>query len=229
MTFYQQWAEARKNNRDDFQYIQRFLDYDMDSTKPLLHGSKEEIIQIVQFLLSIPVDNMISTIDHEYVFSSKDIFQYSKLHDAIVTICNMLEFEHKQLSFINAGKLITHAQNELACIKYGENHIKLAASLSFVNLEKDLHERNTKASITTLGSVSTTLDDQTRYELVRRLAIRNSFVKSLIYNAKTNTVEYKNLASTVLSGQTITRRKHNVEIIVKLILGEHPIKCNIRW
>ena len=58
----------------------------------------------------------------------------SKLNDAIVTICNLLEFEHDHLSFVDAGRIITHAQNEYACIKYGENHLKLASALSLVDL-----------------------------------------------------------------------------------------------
>jgi hypothetical protein len=229
MNFYQEWANVRKDNMNDTEYVLRFLDYDIDSITPLLSGDKYEIVHIVQLLLSIPIEDMVTAIDHKYNFSSKDVFQYSKLNDAIVTICNLLEFEHDHLSFVDAGRIITHAQNEYACIKYGENHLKLASALSLVDLEKDIGKKGYIASITALGSVSTAMDTNSRIQLVRRLAIRNAFVKSLLFCAKSTPVEYKNLASEVLSGQTIVRRKHNVEIIVKLILGDHPIENNIRW
>ena len=70
MNFYQEWANVRKNNMNDTEYVLRFLDYEMDSITPLLSGDKSEIVHIVQLLLSIPVEDMVAAIDHKYDFSS---------------------------------------------------------------------------------------------------------------------------------------------------------------
>ena len=229
MNFYKNWAETIRNDLDDSGYIKDFLNCENDTVDCLLNGEKDEVVFAIQVLLSVPMERFIFAIDHDYDFASKDVFQYSKLEDATVTLCNLLEYEYPTLNFMDAGSKLAHAQNEYACIKYGENHIKLANALSLVKIEKFLGRKMCEASITSLGSISTAMSSRDRDELINRLAIRNSFVKALIFYAKNGNVEYKTLVSKVLSGQTIIRRKHNVEIIVTRILENHPICKNIRW
>ena len=229
MNFYQNWAETIRNGLDDSEYIKIFLDCQNDAVDCLVYGEKEDVVFAIQVLLSVPVERFVFAIDHDYDFASKDVFQYSKFEDATVTLCNLLEYEYPTLNFIDAGSKLAHAQNEYACIKYGENHIKLANALSLVKIEKFSSRKMCEASITSLGSITTAMSNPDRDELIKRLAIRNSFVKALIFHAKNGNVEYKTLVSKVLSGQTIIRRKHNVEIIVNRILEKHPICKNIRW
>lgn len=227
--FYQEWTRSKEDGVDCSRFALSFLDYSEESVQPFLIGSVDEVVSAIKLLLSVSVDELLCLIKTDIVFSSKDIFQYSNLEDAIVTLCNILEYESEALSFFEAGQKLTKSDSELACVKYGENHIKLAEALSLVKLEKINYKNAQKARITSLGSVFARLSSAEKYELIRRLALRNSFVKSLIYNAKNEEITYCSLASRVLSGQTILRRKHNVEIIVDIILADHPIKNNIRW
>lgn len=229
MNFYQNWAETIRNGLDDSEYIKKFLDYESDAVDCLINGGKEDVIFAIQVLLSVPMERFVFAIDHDYNFASKDVFQYSKLEDATVTLCNLLEYEYPTLNFIDAGSKLAHAQNEYACIKYGENHIKLANALSLVKIEKFSNRKMCEASITSLGSITTSMSSPDRDELIKRLAIRNAFVKAMIFFAKKGNAEYKTLVSKVLSGQTIIRRKHNVEIIVNRILENNPVCKNIRW
>lgn len=227
--FYQEWALAKQNDVDCSPFISSFLESSIESTEPFLFGDVDEVVAAIKLLLSVSIDALIDSIKSDSTFTSKDVFQYSKLEDAVVSLCNILEYEDKVLNFFEAGQRLTQSDKEFACIKYGENHIKTAEAFSLVKLEKIACKGARYASITALGSVFTRLSNEEKYELVRRLALRNRFVKSLLFNAKTREITYHEIVSRVLSGQTIIRRKHNVEIIVKLILKDHPINNNIRW
>ena len=227
--FYQKWTQTKMSGADCLPFVLSFLESTTESTDTLLHGSADEVVAAIKLLLSVSIDELIDLIKPDSTFTSKDVFQYSKLEDAVVSLCNILEYEDKALNFFEAGQKLTQSDKEFACIKYGENHIKTAEAFSLIKLEKIACKGARYASITALGSVFTRLSNEEKYELVRRLALRNRFVKSLIFNAQNREITYQEIVSRVLSGQTIIRRKHNVEIIVKLILKDHPIINNIRW
>ncbi len=227
--FYQKWTQAKINDADCSPFVLSFLESSTESTDTFLHGSVDEVVVAIKLLLSVSIEELLDSIEYDNTFTSKDVFQYSKLEDAVVSLCNILEYEDKALNFFEAGQRLVKSDKEFACIKYGENHIKTAEAFSLVKLEKNALKGARYASITALGSVFTRLSIEEKYELIRRLALRNRFIKSLIFNARNNEVTYQEIVSRVLSGQTIIRRKHNVEIIVKLILKDHPIINNIRW
>lgn len=229
MTFYGKWLKAMDDKEVEGPFLQRYLDYSPESTQVLLSGDKADVVEAIKTLLSVPVSKLIDTIDHPYPLSSKDIFQYSKLYDATETLCNLLEYEHFSLSYEEAGKELTHAQQQYACIKYGENHAKTASMLSLVVIAKEPNRKCNMVRISPLGSVYTMLSSEDKNELLRRLAIRNPLMKTLIYNAKIGNASYKEAVSSVLTGQTIIRRKHNNEILMNIVLGDEPISERIRW
>ena len=193
----------------------------------LKNGEENDVKFACELLLSIPVERFIELIGEDYEFSSKDVFQYSQLNDAIIKLPNILYYEFEQLNFLQAGKRLISAKKDLACVKYGENHSKLAASFSLVLLEKT--NKVTQIRLSSLGKYTIDMSVKQKHELIRRLALRNKFVKSLIFNAMSGNVVYTDLASNVLSGQTIVRRKHNVEVIANLILCDNGLSRNIRW
>lgn len=119
-----------------------------------------------------------------------------------------------------------HSKLEGACKKYGENHSKLAAELSFVTLTKNgsFYVKNTA-----LGSFTISLTKECKYELIKRLALRNKFIKNIICKAKNGIIYYSSLASKVLSESTVNRRKSNVKFLTMLILENEHIKNNIIW
>ena len=229
MSFYSEWQDILEKGLSDEQYVKGFLDYSEQSLSVLYTGNETDILGAITLLLSVPISTFISAIDHDYSFFAKDVIQYSKLEDATITICNILEYEEVSLSYEEAGKKLTHAPQQYACIKYGENHAKTAAALSLVIIEKNKEKKCNLVRISPLGSISTLLDNNDRQQLIRRLAIRNPFIKSLIFRAKQGDVSYKDCVSSALSGETIVRRKHNNEILINLILENEPINNNIRW
>lgn len=227
MSFYFDWMKARLNNEDDIEFKKAFLNSQKESIETLVSGDEQSILLAIELLVSIPINEFLYAIDNDVEFTSKDVFQYSNLVDATRTVCNILYYEYESLSYFEAGKRMTKAANEFACVKYGENHLKMAEMFSLVVFDKA--QKPMRAHISNLGKASLDIGDDRFAELIRRLAIRNPFVRSMIYNAKDEKIEYKQHASLVLSGQTIVRRKHNVEVIVMKILEGSCLINNIRW
>lgn len=192
-------------------------------------GEKADVLIAIKLLLNLPVSSLVDAIDHPYEYKAKDIFQFSKLDDATDNLCNFLEFEEVSLSYEEAGKKLIRASNHYANIKYGENHAKTAAMLTLVTIRRVDDRKCNVISISPLGSVMTSLSKEEKNEVLRRLAIRNPFLKTLIFHAKGGEASYVEDVSKVLSGQTIIRRKHNNEIIMNLILHDEPIREKIRW
>ena len=229
MSFYSEWKNSIDDKLSEDKYLLQFLDYSPESLEVLSNGEREKVVEAVKLLLSIPVSHFLDAITHQYSFYPKDVFQYSKLEDATDTLCNILCFEELLLSYEEVGKLLTHSPRQYACIKYGENHAKTAAMLSLVLIGRDPKHKCNMVRISALGRVSTMLSFEDKHELIKRLAIRNPFIKTRIFNAKEQEASYVDTVSTVLSGQTIIRRKHNNEIIMNLILENEAIKDRIRW
>ena len=228
MNYYSDWKRIRGCS-EEAGYISKFLDYDLETLVDLTERGPEDALEAVKVLLSIPIEHFINVITRPYSFESKDVFQYSKLDDAIGTLCTILAFEEYSLSFEEAGKKLTNASQQYACIEYGENHAKTAAMLNFVSIKRDPVRKCNLIRITPLGSIAILLSDNDKRELVKRLAIRNPFVKTLLFCAKQGDVDYCEIVSSALTGQTIIRRRHNNEIIVNMILEGSPLKDRIRW
>lgn len=229
MSFYGEWLRAKDDAAIEQDYLQCFLDYSPKSIEVLHYGKESETVEAVQVLLSIPIQRFVEAINHSYPFESKDVFQFSSIYDATDRLCNVLEYEEDALSYEEAGRILTKAPQAYACIKYGENHAKTAAMLSLVIIERVPNRKCNMTRISSLGSVYTQLSPDEKQELLRRLAIRNPFIKTIIFDAKNGSASYVELVSAVLSGQTIIRRKHNNEIIMDLILGEDPLNDRIGW
>ncbi len=230
MSFYRDWLLATGNTEKENVFLQQYLDYSPESLETLTVGDNDDVVEAIRLLLSIPILRLLDAINHPYPLSPKDIFQYSKLDDATDTLCTILEFEENRLSYEEAGQRLTHASQQYACIKYGENHAKTAAMLTLVLIGREPDRKCNMVRISSLGSVSTMLSVEEKHELIKRLAVRNPLIKTLIYEAKTNGyASYIDTVSVALSGQTIIRRKHNNEIIMNLILEDLPLKDQIRW
>ena len=134
--FYQEWQKAKQDGMEYTHFINSFLDASEESISELLYGSEREVVNAIKLLLTISIDEFLACIESDSAFTSRDVFQYSKLEDATITLCNFLEYENKELNFFEAGKKLTKSDRKFACAKYGENHIKLAEAFSFVKLEK---------------------------------------------------------------------------------------------
>ena len=138
-------------------------------------------------------------------------------------------FENRKLDFIEIGKKLINAKLDGACKKYGENHSKLAYELNLVNLEK---EKRYVVTNTKLGEFLVSIDYDTKKEILKRLWLRNPFIKEMIIRAKNGDCNYSELASQYLSQSTVLRRKSNVKYVLGYILEESNyefILNNITW
>lgn len=227
MDFYDNWQNSLGDIIKNKEYTKKFLSKDKESLKVFDNGSYDELIKVCKFLLSIPINNFLYCIEEENDCTTDMIIQYSNLKHAIIDVPKVLKFSNKALTFNEIGKIIVKAKEEGACKKYGENHSKLAEEVSMVRLERS---GATYVSITSFGDFSVSLSENDRIELVKRLVLRNSFIKNIIFRAKKNFAIYMDLATSILSKSTANRRKSNVKQLVNLILEDnHDIKNNIVW
>lgn len=226
MNFYEKWKSSMFDIEENKKFTKRFLAKDPESLEVFNNGSKEDLIFVCKFLLSIPINNFVYCIDKDIECTTEMIIQYSNLEHAIVDVAKVLKFKNEPLTFAELGRIIIQAKEEGACKKYGENHSKVAAELSMVTLER----RNaTEVSNTAFGDFSVDLSDNDRKELVKRLAIRNEFIQKLIFLAKKGFVSYIDIAELTLSESTALRRKPNNKQVVNLILEDNEIINNIVW
>ena len=230
VNFYNEWERARGSSFSSDHFFEEFLDAAPASVELLNDGEAGDVVKAIRFLLSIPMAEFIENIKHTYSFAAKDVVQFSNLDDAITKLCNILEFEESELSILEAGKRLTHAKGDYACIKYGENHSKTAEALSLVRFTKPNAKKGRVVTNTSLGSVTTTMSQETKVELIKRLAIRNKTEKALIFELKNSDhVWYNQFISQALSGQTIIRRRTNVKQITSLILQDNKLLDRIEW
>jgi len=225
MSFYNEWKESIGSEKER-QFIRDFLNTINESLETLLSGSKEELVVAVKVLIGTPITKFIDEIDSSKNYKAEDIVQFSNFEHAVNNVCTVIEFSDSLLNFNDLGKKIMHSKLVGACKKYGENHAKLAYEFSFVNLEK---KTSTIVTNTSLGSFSISLSKDDKYELIKRLALRNKFISSIIFGAKKDMITYSSFASKVLSESTVNRRKSNVKYLVSLILKDNELLMNIVW
>lgn len=225
LDFYKEWQDCHETEGEKH-YIDSFLNYSPQSLEALLHGDKESIKTAMTVLLSVPISKFVAEINSANNFIARDIIQYSNFDHAISSVCACCEFEKQGLSFAELGKRIMSSKLEGACTKYGENHAKFAEILSFVKITNN---KPLLVTNTSLGTFSLSLTKNEKFELVKRLALRNPFIKTLIYRAKEGIIQYFELAEEVLSASTCIRRRTNVKFVTTLILLDEPEKNNIIW
>ena len=225
MGFYNDWLN-NINTYIEYDYICSFLNSTPQSLDTLLTGKKDDLLIAYQVLKNTNLEKFIDAIECDSVFASEDIVQFSNLDHAINNVCICCETESKDLTFSELGKLIMHSKQDGACKKYGENHSKLAAELSFVILIKN---KSYIVKNTALGTFTIGLEKDEKEELVKKLAMRNRFIKSLIFHAKNGVISYNDLARKVLSESTCIRRKPNVKKLVSLILEDSELLNSVIW
>ena len=225
MGFYEDWSKATIADED--YYIQSFLDQSEESTNVFKHGNVEEIIVAVKLLLSKPIKCFIDRMNKSRDYFPADLFQYSNFDHAITNVCSVISFSKRPLTFSEIGKIIMHSKSDGACKKYGENHAKLAKELSLVEFS-----RNSSFIVqnTSLGNFTLKISEEDKYQLVKRLSLRNKFIQTLFFHAKNEIIHFDELALKVLSLSTSTRRKTNIKFIVSLILEDNKeLYNNIIW
>lgn len=210
------WEIARNNGMDETSFMTDFLKDTDFSEEILLKGNDADEWTAIDILLSTKIENLVDIINRPLnPIYPESIVQFSTFDHALFTINKILHFKKGCLTFSEIGKEIINASQDGACKKYGENHSKVAAMLSLVTLKK---EGQLKVSNSSLGNVSLSLEKCDKYQLAKRLSLRNSFIQNIISKAKNGDCNYMALAQQYLSESTAIRRRSNVKFIVQLIL-----------
>lgn len=228
MNFYNLWNETRLLNVPDDAFIKDFLSCSPSSTTSFLKGNHDDMVLLSKTLLNISIKEFVDYINTDYNYSVTDIPQFSNFEHAILDV-NIIISMCGPLDFTDLGKMIINAKLEGACKKYGENHSKTAAMFGLVDLNKTSRYL---VSNTSFGQFSIALDKNDKKELLKRIALRNPFIKTIIYYAKKGNADYSELTASLLSTSTSLRRKSNVKKIVTFILENTEVAYllnNIIW
>lgn len=205
-----------------------FLECSFNSSEIFKNGEKDDFVTLSEILIATPIEDFVSLIDKNYEYSVLDIIQFSNFDDAIFEVNKIISTKGEK-SFTELGRILVNSRLDGACKKYGENHAKTAMAFELVGLRK---EHVFIASNTKFGEFSILLNKHDKTQILRRLALRNPFIKTLIYNAKKGNADYYELARTVLSDSTVARRKSNTKRIITFVLENTDYSYllnNIAW
>ena len=217
MNFYEIWNEVKINNISEQSFLSDFLSFTEPSTFILKNGTKSELVTFCNVILDTSIEKLVDSIKFVDANSINPdiILQFSNFEDGVFEVPRNIKMKGKSLTFNELGKLIMNSKEEGACKKYGENHSKLAYQLSLVNLNR---EGCFYVSNTSFGDFSVGMSKEDLLNVVRRLLLRNNFIKLIVKMAKEGNCDYSLLAKNYLSDSTAGRRKSNVKYAVNLIL-----------
>ncbi len=231
MAFYRDLKEAIEKKENELVWICQFLNKENGSDEVFIDGNMEEVKDAIEVILSIPLHKFFDAyeyIDLNYEIDPADVPQFSNLEHGLVRVPELLEFAEDGLTYYEIGYQIMKAVKVGACVKYGENHSKLAEIFSLVNIS---NTRPAVVTTTPLGSylVGVTYDEKT--DLLRRLLMRDRFMKKILNEAKDGFVEYTDVVS-CLSPSTALRRRSNVKRLTEFVLVHTEYESyfrNISW
>lgn len=218
MDFYSIWEGVRSLQMDDSEFLKCFLLCSEASLTPLKSGSRDEVENAAKFLGNIPYSEFLQAIkalepDDDLIPAEVPCF--STFNNGVVRLNELLEFAPNGLTYADIGYQITNAPNQLAQIKYGENHAKLAAMMSLVAI--DSHHRPINVTSTSLGRYLTRYTLDGKAPLLRRLIIRDHCVRKIIYSALHGGANYRSIVIN-LKDSTAYRRRTSVKCAVDFAL-----------
>ena len=228
MDFYEKWEESGIN---DTTYINLFLDKENESIEPLISGKENELTRVFNILSSIELTTLLNSIkqrDYSIAVSPAGVPQFSDFFDGMVRVNELLEFAEDGLSFYDLGYQIVKANTEGACVKYGENHSKLAKMADLVKIER---HSNCLVSSTAWGRYLSYMDFSEKSDVLKKLILREYIVQKIIYESFSGKVIYTYVVS-CLAASTATRRRSNVKYLVEFVLKDSEnegLLKNIIW
>lgn len=206
MVFFRDWLE----NIHDIQYLDAFLSKDPVTLSEFYDEQTDTQKNIIATLLSVEADEIIERIierESEVVIISSQVPQFSSFEIGTKKICEILDFSPDGMSFADIGYKLCKAPNYTACIKYGENHAKLANTLHLVDICK---HKGSIVRITPFGRESMRITEGKEQQLFQKLLLREDLVKVLIAKGAEGKVSYREIVNS-LSEATAIRRRTNTK------------------
>lgn len=207
-------SDLQKDISDFFLYRD-----DQKMQKMMLSGYsceiKTEALQYIDKIVKIPLDlfvEYIKGIKRQPIYAS-DVFQFSDFDDATINLCARIKCDNKGLHYLETGKILFNdnvSRTDSAYRKYGENHIKMAASLGLAFKVDDIYY------LSPIGCTFDELPKDVRNKLLVRLILRNKLISQLLLEASKKSFDMEAYLYE-LSESTYKRRRTNIKYVMGLL------------
>lgn len=218
MSFFREWNEKKQDIDDDVQFVVDFLMNKEEAISVLQNGNKDELNDAFNILNAYSVDRMIellSDIELKSDFSPADVPCFSTMANGMVRLNELLEFNPNGMKFSEIGYQMKKQTNDFACIKYGENHAKLAAMMNLVRIT------NTRPAIitsTAIGHFLVKYQFEQKRNILKTLLLQDRFIQYVIAISTKGDIKYSDIVP-FLKPSTAYRRKTSVKQLIDFLLS----------
>lgn len=197
--------------------LEEIYEKDMENTS--FKNINEFYNYCCQIFLENDCEEILSEIDYELnekLINSKTIPQFSDFSHGSEELINILsKVDFLEFSYIELGKIfLGNGKKDGAYRKYGENHIKLAFLLGYVNFNKGF-----KFNISSYGLFVNQLNEKEKKEINRKNILRIPIILYLLNEAKYREIsiieELRKVSD--LSESTIKRRASSIKNLLNQI------------
>lgn len=231
MGFYTAWKNKIACGEDNYDFVCDFLRPSTDAVNALLQGSEEELNTAFEVIKATPLMRVLDCfvdITGNESLTPADIPCFSNLENGASRLNELLEFSPEGATFAEIGYQLMNSVKPGAKVKYGENHSKLAAMMSLVDIS---NTRPVVVKPTLWGSFLTRYSFGEKSDVLKKLLLRDVCVKSMLSKAFMGPVNYIDVVST-LSPSTMIRRRTNVKKLLEFIMNDSEREIylsNINW
>jgi len=218
MNFFTLWKEQKKLSFDDREYMYEFL-RSSEAINTILHnGTESDELDVINVLSLTSVDALIDVIKatcyEEPAFTAADVPCFSMLSNGIIRLPELLEFYPDGMSFYEIGYQIKKQPNPNACVKYGENHAKLASKLSLAVISNG---KPVVVQGTSIGRILVKYTIDEKKNVLRCLLLRDPFMQYLIHHIVVEDSSYSEIVA-FLKPSTAYRRKTSVKQLAEFAI-----------
>ena len=181
---------------------------------------EEEVVEYCLALTRCSMTSFIRYIREESAIpflDYNDFVQFSSLADATVGITKVIEDHGDEgFSYVDIGKMLLDdgaVRKETAYRKYGENHTKTAQEFGLTQI------LFSKTYLTCIGKIINDLSESMIHALLRRLILRNRYIKLMIKLSGTERLSLDSQMG-LLANTTKIRRLSNIRKLWQFILEE---------
>ena len=217
--FYSEWYDKRKNKQCDHDYIVSFIRSTYESVHPLLSGNSTDLATAFAAISQVPIEEMLDVVkteENSKELTPADVPCFSNIDMGAHRLNELLEFEPNGLSFSDAGYQLMNSIQDGARKKYGENHSKLAAIMSLVEIS--YAHRTALITPTVWGKFLSNYELAQKKNVLQKLLLRDSCIKTIVKQALNGPTDYREVVF-FLAKSTAIRRRSNVKYLVEYVLN----------
>lgn len=231
MGFYSDWRLKEQAGASVTEFITDFLSSHAPSLSDLYNGDERELNDAYCVLSITPLSVFLLELEDLRGIPDlcpRDIPCFSNMEKGASRLNELLLFAPEGLTLSEIGYQLMNSTNDGAQKKYGENHSKLAESMSLVLLS---NKKPIVVVATAWGNYLTRYSFNQKKEVIKKLLLRDRCIQSILSGALKGSVNYKEIVS-FLSNSTKIRRRTNVRYLINFILSGSEYEStlsNINW